>query len=77
MPSGEPLDRRVQADQTLEALQALRRHAGTCRQCRLSPEFCDTRKRYEEGFERDYANWERLPTPPKATEQASLPAPRA
>lgn len=45
------------AQAALETLQALRTHFAGCRQCHLSPEFCEAYKRYTADFEREYEEW--------------------
>jgi len=44
----------------METLDAMRRHAAGCTQCRVGPKFCNTRQEYERSFEKDYDNWQRL-----------------
>jgi len=62
LPDQHVPDVRAQAaNVALETLDAWRRHARGCKQCRLSPEFCQTRKDYERSFEQDFDRWQRSP----------------
>ncbi|HTD19345.1 MAG TPA: hypothetical protein VK667_07415, partial [Ktedonobacteraceae bacterium] len=44
----------------MEVIQQLNKHVKECRQCSLDPNYCATRKQYQENFQRDYDQWERL-----------------
>ena len=56
----QPTDPTLAAVAAMETLDAMRRHAAGCTQCRVGPKFCNTRQEYERSFEKDYDNWQRL-----------------
>jgi len=53
-------NRAILAEEAMETLFALRRHAQDCRQCRTDVNFCDTNVTYTRNFEKVFDNWIRL-----------------
>lgn len=48
------------ANETLETLMTLNRHATDCRQCRSDPGFCNVALQYDATFQADFRRWQEI-----------------